>query len=50
MNPTVTTTPPPTAAPACCDTDEQFFRLVVGLLPPEFLYGAGALLASYDDD
>jgi hypothetical protein len=29
--------------------DEAFFRIVDGLFPPEFLTGAGVLLASYDD-
>ena len=29
--------------------DEQFFRIVEGVLPCTFLAGAGALLASYDE-
>ena len=40
MNPTAT----------WCDADEEFFRVIGSVLPPEFLYGAGALLASYDED
>jgi hypothetical protein len=45
--------PAPTAA--CCEwtgwsaTDEAFFRLVDGALPPAFVAGAGVLLASYDE-
>ena len=33
---------------AWCDTDESFFRIVAEALSPQFLFGAGALLASYD--
>ena len=31
-------------------TDEQFFRSTADLFPPEFLWGSGRLLASYDQD
>jgi len=31
-------------------TDEQFFHSTAGLFGPEFLWGAGTLLASYDED
>jgi hypothetical protein len=31
-------------------TDEQFFRVAAELFSPTFLWGAGALLASYDPD
>jgi hypothetical protein len=30
--------------------DESFFRLIDGAFAPSFLSGAGALLASYDED
>jgi hypothetical protein len=29
-------------------TDEQFFRCTAGVFQPDFLWGAGALLGSYD--
>ena len=32
------------------DQDEQFFRIAAALFSFEFCYGAGVLLASYDDD
>ncbi len=32
------------------DADERFFAVVKRVLPPQFLYGAGVLLASYDDE
>ena len=35
---------------AWCDTDERFFRIVADALSPEYLFGAGALLASYDTE
>ena len=31
-----------------CELDERFFRIVAEELSPQFLSGAGALLASYD--
>ena len=31
-------------------TDEQFFRSTADLFAPEFLWGSGTLLASYDRD
>ena len=31
-------------------TDDQFFRTVAHVFPAEFVFGAGVLLASYDDD
>jgi hypothetical protein len=43
------------AAPARCEStgwstaDENFFRVVEGVLSCAFLAGAGALLASYDE-
>lgn len=33
-----------------CELDERFFRIVAAELSPQFLSGAGALLASYDAD
>ena len=30
-------------------TDEQFFRSTASLFPPEFLWGSGTLLATYDE-
>jgi hypothetical protein len=40
------------AAPAVgwSAADESFFRLTDGAFAPSFLAGAGALLASYDED
>ncbi len=32
------------------DADERFFAVVKRVLAPQFLYGAGVLLASYDDE
>ncbi|MDX6209030.1 MAG: hypothetical protein QOE24_1421 [Frankiales bacterium] len=32
------------------DADTAFFTLVARLFSPEFLYGAGVLLAAYDTD
>ena len=31
-------------------TDESFFRSTADLFPPQFLWGSGTLLASYDQD
>ena len=31
-------------------TDDRFFRLVAGLFPADLVFGAGVLLASYDDE
>jgi hypothetical protein len=31
-------------------SDELFFRLVQSLFPPAFVFGAGVLLSSYDDE
>ena len=33
---------------AWCDTDERFFRIVAEQFSAQYLFGAGALLASYD--
>jgi len=32
------------------DQDERFFRITSALFSTEFCYGAGVLLASYDDE
>jgi len=32
------------------DQDEQFFRIAAALFSSDFCYGAGVLLASYDDE
>ena len=31
-------------------TDDSFFRMVAGLFPADVVFGAGVLLASYDDE
>ena len=31
-------------------TDDEFFRTVAHVFPAEFVFGAGVLLASYDDE
>jgi hypothetical protein len=30
--------------------DEAFFRMTASLFPPPFLFGAGVLLGTYDDE
>ena len=30
-------------------TDEHFFRATASLFPPQFLWGSGTLLATYDE-
>jgi hypothetical protein len=37
-------------SPWHAERDEVFFRAVQGVFPSPFLEGAGALLASYDDE
>jgi hypothetical protein len=39
------------AIPAMWDANrDAFFRIVAPVFAPRFLFGAGVLLASYDDD
>ncbi len=50
--PTIATTVSPEALPLIWDDerDVPFFRITAELFSHDFVYGAGVLLASYDED
>ena len=46
----IATHPEPVRTATWSAEDEQFFRITAELFQPSYLWGAGVLLASYDDE
>jgi hypothetical protein len=46
--PSAASTRPAAVPPSTAD--EEFWRVVGGLFPPSYLFGAGVLLGSYDEE